>query len=155
MNSKAHQHISNEEAKAAEIAYKQLKRFRLARAPVRVRARSIKASRKVKEEEEVIIPAAAIRVLMEALTKLAQGERFEVVSVKEELSTQEAADLLNVSRPYLIGLLDRGEIPYRKVGNRRRVKHDDILAYKTEDDKKRAGILTELAAEAQRIGLGY
>ncbi len=104
---------------------------------------------------EVQLPAFAARLLLDALTALAEGKAVTVVPVPAELTTQQAADLLNVSRPYLIKMLDDRRLPYRRVGNRRKVLLEDVLQYKRRDDAERQKVLDELAQEAQAIGLEY
>ena len=101
------------------------------------------------------LPTFAARLLFDALKALADGHAVTVVPVPAELTTQQAADILNVSRPYLIKLLDDRKLPFRRVGNRRKVQLEDVLNYKERDDKFRQGILDDLSREAQAIGLDY
>lgn len=103
----------------------------------------------------VTIPAAALRLLVETLAQMAQGNAVSLVPIKKELSTSEAADLLNVSRPYLVDLLESGKIPFRKIGPRRRVLLEDVMAYKNQIDAQREQTLAELVAQAQELNLGY
>ena len=72
-----------------------------------------------------------------------------------ELTTQEAANLLNVSRPFLIGLLDQGKIPFHKTGTHRRIRFEDLLTYMREEEQRQELVMSELAAEAQKLDLGY
>lgn len=102
--------------------------------------------------EPVEVPASVVRVLAEVLDHARRGEAVRVVADHEEISTQQAADLLNVSRPYLVGLVDRGEIPSRKVGSRRRLKVSDVLLYREVDHARRLDAVKALAAEAQELG---
>lgn len=101
------------------------------------------------------IPGQALRLLVDILTEIANGNGVTVAPVHTELTTQQAADLLNVSRPYLVKLLDSRRIPHRRVGNRRRILLADVIEYKDRDEAERREITNELTAEAQRLGLDY
>ena len=104
---------------------------------------------------EVAIPASAVRLLNDILTQMAQGNSVSLIPVHAELTTQQAADLLNVSRPFLIEQLEANLIPYRKVGTHRRILFKDLMRYKVSIDRNRLKALDELSAQAQELDLGY
>jgi len=106
-------------------------------------------------QETLTLPRGAVRLLKELLAEMPRGHGVTVLPLGEELSTQQAADLLNVSRTYLVGLLEEGTIPSRLDGNHRRVRLDDLLAYKRRDDQERLKVLDELVAQAQELKMGY
>ena len=84
---------------------------------------------------------------------MAQGNAVTLIPVHAELTTQEAADLLNVSRPFLIKLVDTGEIPCRKVGRHRRIRYNDLMAYKQRNDRLRRQALDEIVGISQELNL--
>ena len=92
----------------------------------------------------VLMPAVA-RSLMELLRYVGSGRAVTIVPTDEMLTTQQSADILNVSRPYLVKLIEDGQIPHTKVGRHRRVRAEDIFRYRRKRDTERAAALSELA----------
>src|SRR5262249_17647622 len=107
------------------------------------------------QEEAIAVPASALRLFLALLTEMSQGNAVTLIPTHAELTTQQAADLLNVSRPYMVKLLDEGKLPGRTVGKYRRVRFDDLMAFKRKDDEARAKVLDQLTAEAQEFEMGY
>jgi excisionase family DNA binding protein len=119
--------------------------------PLHVEATENRAGR----TESFELPPAAVRLLLDALSQIAAGNAVSVVPVRAELTTQQAAGLLNVSRPFLINLLERGDLPFHKVGAHCRVRYGDLVAYKQREHDARHQALDELTQQAQELGLGY
>jgi len=105
--------------------------------------------------EAISIPVTAFRLLNGILTEMAKGNAVTLIPVHCELTTRQAADFLNVSRPFLIEQLEKGTIPYRKVGTHRRVMLKDLMEFKQTMDRNRLKALDELSAIDQELGLGY
>jgi excisionase family DNA binding protein len=109
---------------------------------------------RVEEDDDVLsLPRAAVEVFTQVLAYMAAGHGVVVVPVDAELTTQQAADLLNVSRPYLIGLVEAGAIEYRKVGKHRRIKAASLLEYLRSDDQRRRQAADELSSLTQEMGM--
>lgn len=107
------------------------------------------------ESTNATIPRQAYRLFLEVLAQLAEGNAVTIVPVHAELTTQQAADMLNVSRPYFVRMLERRVIPHHKVGTHRRVYARDVLAYKRSDDQRRRQIARELTELAEETETGY
>jgi len=137
----------SEVAKAASLV---LARFTDGELPLTVEIRDAHG-----QGATVLLPAVAAQLLRDILEQLAAGHAVTVLPVEAELTTQQAADLLNVSRPYLVQLLEDRQLPYRKVGTHRRVLLGDVLAYKARVDAARKDSLDQLAALSQQLGLPY
>ncbi len=103
----------------------------------------------------VTIPAKALHLLAVILSNMAQGKAISLVSCDSEVTTQQAAGMLGVSRPYIVKLLEDGLIPFKKVGSHRRILLEDLLAYETKQLTIRAERLQFLAGQAQDLNLGY
>ena len=107
------------------------------------------------QEAPIELPAGAVALLIEILDAMAAGRGVTIIPENAELTTAEAAEVLNVSRPFLIGLLEQGQIKFRKVGSHRRIRMEDVMDYKEKIDAQRDGILAELIADAEDQDMGY
>ena len=105
------------------------------------------------EDEVLVIPRAAVELIAQILAHMADGNGVSIIPMQAMLTTQQAADMLNVSRPFLIKLLEDGKIPYTTVGRHRRVRLEDLLDYQRLDDAKRRKAADDLTAPGQELGL--
>lgn len=107
------------------------------------------------QDQPIELPAGAVALLMDILGAMASGQGITLIPENAELTTVQAADILNVSRPFLIKLLEDGQIPYRKVGKHRRIRMEDVINYKQAIDRERESVLDQLVADAQEQDMGY
>ena len=111
--------------------------------------------RESEQEQSIDLPAGAVDLLMHVLEAMAAGQGVTLIPESAELTTVQAADVLNVSRPFLIKLLDQKAIPHRKVGKHRRIRMEDVMAYKNAIDRERQQVLEQLTQDAQAHDMGY
>lgn len=104
---------------------------------------------------DLVLPANALRLLKDILQQMAAGNGVSVIPKHAELTTQEAANMLNVSRPYIVKLLERGEIPFSKAGTHRRILFSDLMDYQKKTKQQTKESLDALAASAQELDMGY
>lgn len=107
------------------------------------------------QEQPIELPPGAVLLLMDILEAMAAGRGVTIIPENAELTTVQAADVLNVSRPFLIKLLEEKALPCRKVGAHRRIRMEDVMAYKARIDAERETVLDQLVAEAQENDMGY
>jgi excisionase family DNA binding protein len=109
----------------------------------------------VDEGVQVSVPESALKFLLKYLYSLSEGQAVSILPVESEMSTQQVADILNVSRPHLVKMLENDEIPYHRVGKHRRIKATDLMKYKEQRDNEREDLLDDLASQAQELDMGY
>jgi excisionase family DNA binding protein len=137
---------TDEEAIIAREAAEKLQLVALAGVDVKLR---------VAENPEIVVPlpARAVEIIVDFLVAMAERKPVSIIPHTAELTTQQAADFLNVSRPYLIGLIEKNEIPCRKVGSHRRILVSDLSAYKKHSSEDRRSAIRSMVSESQKLGL--
>lgn len=140
---------SPQDAAIARTSGQLLSRFARSHRPLTLRVRD------ADQDQSLELPTGVVELLMDILEAMAAGRGVTLIPENAELTTVQAAEILNVSRPFLIRLLDENVIPHRKVGKHRRIRMEDVMAYKARIDSDREAVLDQLAAEAQKQDMGY
>lgn len=104
---------------------------------------------------EMELSTSTLRLVEEILLEIANGRAVRIVPVHAELTTQEAADLLNVSRPHMVKLLEDGELPFHRTGKHRRIRLDDLMRFKKTREKDSVKAMGEFSDQTQKLGMGY
>ena len=151
MNTLAHRQLppTPRDAAIARSTYQALSPYCGTDRPLKLRVRDSE------QDQPIDLPAGAVDLLMHVLEAMAAGQGVTLIPESAELTTVQAADVLNVSRPFLIKLLDQKAIPHRKVGKHRRIRMEDVMAYKNAIDREREQVLEQLTREAQAHDMGY
>lgn len=121
----------------------------------RRRTRRIQVFDESDRAHEMELPISVLRLLEDVLAGLANGNAIKVVPIHAELTTQEAADLLNVSRPHMVKLLEDGELPFHRTGKHRRVRLADLMQFRETRERASEQAMDALSRQAQELGMGY
>ena len=140
---------SPQDAAIARITHETLSSYSSTDQPLKLRVKG------GDQEQAIDLPAGAVGLLVHALEAMAEGRGFTLIPETTEVTTIQAADILNVSRPFLVKLLEQNAIPHRKVGKHRRIRVEDVLAYKNSIDRERDQVLEQLTRDAQAQDMGY
>ena len=141
---------SPQDATIARVSGQLLSRYARQKEPL-----ALRVTHGADQESPIELPAGAVTLLVDILEAMAAGRGVTLMPEDAELTTVQAAAMLNVSRPFLVKLLDEGALPYRRVGKHRRLRVEDVVAYKTAIDRDREEVLDKLAREAQEQDMGY
>ena len=105
---------------------------------------------------EVVLPSSVLRLMVDMLAHMAEGNAVTLIPVHAEMTTQQAADFLNVSRPFFVSeVLEKGKVPYRRLGTHRRILFRDLMDYKHQTQEASRQAFRELTQQAQQLKLGY
>ena len=140
---------SAQDAALARASGQLLSRYAQGHRPLMLRVRD------AGQDQPLELPKGAAALLMDILEAMAAGRGVTLIPENAELTTVQAAEILNVSRPFLIKLLEENAIPHRKVGKHRRISMEDVMAYKARIDREREAVLDQLVSDAQAQDMGY
>jgi excisionase family DNA binding protein len=140
---------SVEDAKLAQESSRRLSRF------ARQEHVTLTVTDAGRETEMIELPKPVFSMLLRILTEMAEGNAITLMPINAELTTQQAASILGVSRPFLVQQMTDKKIPYWHVGTHRRVRLKDLMDYKSRIDADRVKVLEQLAAQAQDLNMGY
>ena len=154
MNAKLNHKVLLPTAQAAALAIHSQRQLAAYLSPD-IDVQKIQVIDQYQQTHAIELPMPALRMFLDILAELAQGNAVKIVPIHAELTTQQAAELLNVSRPYVVKLLEQGLIPYHKVGKHRRVRYADLIIYQQQQRSTSEQAMYELMEQAQDLGMGY